>query len=81
MYKILKVRFKFKGLPNIVLTEDGELWQLPFNSGGNYYGYRKKEMKVHQGQLKYRINRKWYSRDKLNGISYSDDSIIKTNIL
>lgn len=78
---ILKVKWRFNNLPNIVRTEEGELWQLPFTSGRNSYRYRLIPKKWHQNQYKYRIYKDWYSERKLDELAYLHSETIDTGLL
>jgi hypothetical protein len=80
-YKILNIEWILKGLPNYVITINSEIWQLPFQSGQNYYGYRQIKESLHQGQIKYRINNKRYTKKQLNELAISKSFKITTNIL
>ncbi len=79
-YKVLNIEWSLNGLPNYVITVNSEIWQLPFQSGQNYYGYRKIKEHIHQGQVKYRINGKRYTRPQLNKIAIPYKHCIITNI-
>ena len=73
---ILKIRYRFADFPNIFLTDKKEIWQMPFESNGRYYGFREIKPKIHQGQIKYRINGIWVSKKKLNQSAYLVDERI-----
>ena len=66
---ILKITYKFKDL-NICFTETKKLYRLSFISNNKYYPLKEIKLKLHQGKLKYRINMKWYTKEKLNSISF-----------
>jgi hypothetical protein len=74
---ILKIKYRFEQFPGIFYTDKKELWQEPFNSGNNYYPYRKKLEKLHQGQIKYQIKNRWVSKKKLNESAYPVSETIK----
>lgn len=78
---ILNIKYKFYEFPNIFLTDKKELWQIPFESSNRYYPFRKIKPKIHQGQEKYRINRKWISKKKLNDNAYLVDEKIEVKQL
>lgn len=76
---ILKIKYRFEDFPGIFYTSKKELWQEPFNSGQNYYGYRRKYEKIHQGQIKYQIRNRWISKKKLNESAYKVDETVIIN--
>lgn len=78
---ILNIKWRFREFPNILLTKDKQLWQMPFMAGANNYRWRKKEMKQHQGKLKYRINKQWITLSKLNQTAYIVNEKIDNEML
>ena len=67
---IKKITHRFKGLPLIFYSSDMELWQMAFESNRRHYKARIIKGKLHNGIISYRINRKWYSKNKLNSLAY-----------
>lgn len=67
---VLNVKYRFCDFPGIFYTDKKELWQEPYKSGKNNYGYRKKDEKIHQGKIKYLIKNRWISKEKLNASAY-----------
>ena len=57
------------------------MWQEPFNTNHHYYGFRKIEPKIHQGQEKYLIKNRWISKKKLNECAYLVNESIDNNQL
>jgi hypothetical protein len=80
-YKNINIKWILKGLPNFVITINNEIWQLPFISGRNHYGYRQIKEKIHQNQIKYRLNSKWYTKKQLNDLAIPKEFILQTNIV
>lgn len=66
---IVTIRWRVKGLP-VVITKDSEVWQEPFETGLNYYGWRKIEPHIHMGSIHYRIRGKRHSERKLKDLAY-----------
>ena len=78
---ILKIKYRFAEFPLIFLTSKRELWQEPFKSGRNNYGFRQIKEKVHQGQVKYQINNRWITKKRLNESAYIVSEKIDNNQL
>lgn len=78
---ILQIKWKFAEFPKLILTKDLILWQKPFQSGHNNYGWRILKEKYHMGQLYYRINGKWISKNRLNSSAYLVDEEIDNGML
>jgi hypothetical protein len=81
MTQKIKVKWKVKGYDGIVIDKDNVVWQLPYQKGLRWYGLRKKEPKMHNGSLHYRINRKYVSQLRLRELAYLHSEVIDTNVL
>jgi len=78
---ILEIKWRFGDYPRLAMTKDRIIYQVPFFSGRNDYGWREIKEKYHCGQLMYRINGKWVSKKKLNGSAYLVDEKIQGPLL
>ena len=67
---ILNIKYRLRELPGIVITDKKEVWKEPYVSGVRYYGLRQIHPHIHKGIIHYRINRKRYSKRKLNEMAY-----------
>lgn len=76
---ILNVKYRFSKYPKIFMTNKGEMWQESYESANRCYGFRVLEPRIHLNQLKYRINRNWVSKKKLNECAYLVDEKIDNN--
>lgn len=81
MTQKIYVKWKVKGYDSIVIDKNKEVYQLPYQKGLRWYGLRKKEPKIHNGSIHYRINRKYVSAKKLNQLAYLHSEVIETNVL
>ena len=77
MYKIINIKWTLKGIPDHVISDQKEIWKMPFQSGFKYYNYRKVKEHYHQGQIKYRINGKRYTKKQINMIALPKNFTIK----
>ena len=80
-YKILKVKWILKDIFDVIITENLEIWQLPYQSGLRYFKYRQIKPEYHQGQVKIRIKGKRYTRNDIIKMRVQKEFEIKTNIL
>lgn len=78
---ILNIKYRLSDLPGIVITQNREIWQEPFTSGKCSYGWREIKPHLHMGIIHYRINKKRYSKRKLNQMAYLSAEKIQINML
>ena len=75
MNKKLHIKWKVRGLPLIVITNNNEVWQMPFESNKKYYNWRKIESHLNCGVLSYLVNGKRYSKKQLRELAYYSEEI------
>lgn len=75
----LKVKWRINGLPNVIITPDNIVYQLPFETKGRAYTVRKIEPKTHENKIYYRINKKRYSEQKLHALVYESIEVLDIN--
>lgn len=64
----IKIKYILSEIDNIGITEKGQFWRLPFNTGPNYYGLKEIKPHLHQGKEYYRLFQKRYSKNNLRKI-------------
>lgn len=73
---IIQCKFKLKTLPYIVINDCGNVYQIPHYSNKRTKQFREIKLSLNNGCLAYRINGNFYSKNKLNKLSYKHDEII-----
>ena len=69
-------KYKFKNLPLLVLSEDGEFYRLPFESHKRYFNLKKLEVKEHKGHNKLLYAKKRYTKKDLQKLKYPHVEVI-----
>lgn len=70
-------KYRFKGLPILVLSDDGVFYRLPFQKNGRSYGLKELKLKYHQGQNKLSYGGKRYTEAQLEYLKYDHKELIR----
>jgi len=79
-YMYIYSKYRFRGLPLLVLSDNNKFYRLPFNKNKKYYDIKELKVHYHQGQNKLLYNGKRYTKKKLNELKYKHKELIKTDI-
>ncbi len=75
----LQVQWRITGLPNIIITPDKRVYQLPYDSLGRSHAIRELIPKKHEGKDYYRINKRRYSIVKLHSLCFESIETLEIN--
>ena len=70
-------KYRFKGLPLLVLSDDGKFYRLPFRSNNKSYGIKELKVKYHNGKNKLLYNSKRYTKSQLDELKYKHKELLK----
>jgi len=70
-------KYRFKGLPLLVLSDDNKFYRLAYENNGRFYGLKELKVHYHQGQNKLLYNGKRWVKSKLMKLKYSHNELIK----
>lgn len=76
-YTYKYTKYRFRGLPLLVLGEDNKFYKLPFESNGRYYSLKELKVKNHKGIMKLYFNNKRYTKEKLSKLKYKYIEILE----
>ena len=68
---------RFKGLPLLVLSDDGKYYRLPYEKNGRNYSLKELKLRYHQGQNKLSYGGKRYTESQLENLQYDHKELIK----
>ena len=75
----LAIKYKFKGLENLAVTNTNRFVLLPRTMGLRNYGLKYLEPKYHMGVMKIYYNGNRYNKEHLEELKYSHVEEIETN--
>ena len=70
-------KYRFKGLPLLVLSDDNKFYRLPYENNGRFYALKELKVKYHQGQNKLLYNGKRFNKSELMKLKYDHKELIK----
>ena len=69
-------KYRFTGLPLLVLSDDNKFYRLPYNNG-KQYNLKELNLKYHQGQNKLLYNGRRYTKSQLDNLKYKHKELLK----
>lgn len=70
-------KYRFKGLPLLVLSDDNRFYRLPYEKNGRFHQLKELKITCHQGQNKLLYEGKRYTKNKLEKLKYEHKELIK----
>ena len=70
-------KYRFKGLPLLVLSDDNKFYRLAYESNSRFYNLKELKVHYHQGQNKLLYNGKRYTKRKLMTLKYEHKDLLK----
>jgi hypothetical protein len=62
----IEIVWMLRGIDNVGISSDKKVYRMPYNLKERHYSLREIESHIHIGIVYYRINRKRYSKKRIN---------------